>query len=374
MADEDPEPRTLTLVTLYVEPPTRILDRGPGFYVEHARELFAATSLPTVCFVDERHAPAFRAAAPPGARIRFETIRWDELPTTRWVDRVRENRVRAGTLGRLGRNTPEYLALVASKFHVLERVLETDPFASSHFAWIDVGLSHAVGRGDLAWLDREIVTSLRDRVRICQIHRRPPEVLRDLDLLYGPEHIGRTTFAAGFFTARADVMADLVRAASDVFVETVERGYGYTEEAILATVYGRRPEWFDWYHGDYYGVLANYDHLRADLECVIRFFIEEAVAQGAFGEAVEACRAVHAAVEAGAPLGPDLLAQLHFAWATSAFELGDEYRAECALARLRLGSLALASHVRADWRARLDRIGQVLDGGTFDDRPGGSAR
>ena len=152
--------------------------------------------------------------------------------------------------GDLKHETPLYVVLNNNKFHFIERAIETNPFQSSHFVWIDLGINHVA----------------RDTERIHDWILQVPDKIKQLCinpfLEHGENHaIFHNIYhhmAGGLFSGSAEYLRKYAQAFKTKTAQIYSEGWWQVDEAVMTMVQRENPEWFDLFYGDYIGIISNY--------------------------------------------------------------------------------------------------------------------
>lgn len=163
-----------------------------------------------------------------------------------------------------GKETPLYILITWSKFKLLNAAVRLNPFNSTHFAWIDFGLSHIAKTHDTI-LDL-CLSQFEDKIKILSMKHLAKTELVDMnryyDWIWGK-------MAAGFITGSKDNMLRLC----DLFDKKVENvmklGRAILEEQILPLIHAENPDLFKFYYGDYDYILFNYHKLQGNVNIIL---------------------------------------------------------------------------------------------------------
>ena len=152
--------------------------------------------------------------------------------------------------GNLAHETPHYIILNNNKFWCVEKAIETNPFKSTHFMWMDFGINHVAKHPEKI---HEWIHHIPDKVRQLCINPLVEQCCHK-DLFHYIYH----HYAGGVFSGSADYLLKYV----DAFKQKTDQIYGedwyQIDEAVMTMVHCEHPEWFDDYYGDYEGILSNY--------------------------------------------------------------------------------------------------------------------
>jgi predicted O-methyltransferase YrrM len=151
----------------------------------------------------------------------------------------------------VAKDTPRYIALNNNKFHFMEKVLTLNPFSTSHFCWIDFGITHNAKTPEAIhrWFNR-----ISDRVRQLEII---PYIEDVPDREYF--RLVRHNLAGSLFSGSREYLMQYVFAYKYEWQRILSEGWYQLDEAVMAIVAKNRPELFDVYFGDYAGLLTNFD-------------------------------------------------------------------------------------------------------------------
>jgi hypothetical protein len=167
------------------------------------------------------------------------------------VDRIRELQQQYHIYnGDLKHETPLYVVLNNNKFHFIERAIESNPFQSSHFIWMDLGINHVA----------------RNTERIHEWILRVPDKIKQLCINpfieYGDNHdIFHNIYhhmAGGLFSGNAEYLTKYANAFKAKTAQIYSEGWWQVDEAVMTMVQRENPDWFDLFYGDYDGIISNY--------------------------------------------------------------------------------------------------------------------
>lgn len=185
------------------------------------------------------------------------------------------------------RNTASYYLFCMSRYLMLKETIETNPFKSTHFAWINFCIER-MGYKNLIYLNRALSIG-REKFSTCYIEYQPPELVNNL-----PEYFqfGRCGMCSGFFTGKDSYMYQVCDLIENKFLEFLEKGYGHADEQLYSAVYFDHPELFKHYYGDYQQMITNYCYVHEAPEAPISNFIQNSFKHGNYEKCYEACKFV----------------------------------------------------------------------------------
>jgi len=152
------------------------------------------------------------------------------------------------------KDTPLYIALTWSKFDLLQRAAELDPFACSHLAWIDIGLGGRPHPGE------DVFGKTARGVRLLMM--RP---FAEADVTADEDYFSalRGHIAAGYVSGERDRVRHAARLFSSLACGVLDDGFAPSEEQLLPVLCSREPDLFEFHHGDYGHILENYVRPRS---------------------------------------------------------------------------------------------------------------
>jgi hypothetical protein len=147
--------------------------------------------------------------------------------------------------------TPYYIVLNNNKFHFMEKAIEKNPFGSSHFIWIDFGINHVAKSPEKI---HEWIGKVPDKVKQLCINPYIEKDDRKLFFQYIYHHT-----AGGLFSGSTEHMKEYIRLFKEKVEEVYSQGWYQIDEAIMTMVQRDNPYLFEYFYGDYEGIIANYD-------------------------------------------------------------------------------------------------------------------
>jgi hypothetical protein len=152
--------------------------------------------------------------------------------------------------GRLDHETPLYVILNNNKFCFMEKTIELNPFNSSHFLWLDFGINHVAKDTDYihTW-----ITNIPDKIKQLCIN----PYIEKIDPKIYFENIYHNC-AGGLFSGSKENMLKYI----ELFKQKTEQIYSedwyQIDEAVMTMVQRENYELFDFFYGDYEGIITNY--------------------------------------------------------------------------------------------------------------------
>jgi hypothetical protein len=244
-----------------------------------------------VIYCEEDTLPKIKAIRPERlhSRTKFITSKFDDFTIGKFNFRTYRNIIiknrEENPYQFDNRNTASYYLFCISRYIMLKKTMEENPFASSHFAWINICIER-MGYKNLIHLD-ETLTNLRDKFSTCYIDFVSESLVRNVSEYY---RFGRCSMCSGFFTGNKDYFTKFCNKLLDKFVEFTDLGYGHADEQLFSAVYFDNPEIFDFYYGDYFQMITNYVHVYENPEITIKLLINKSFSNKMFNISLDSCR------------------------------------------------------------------------------------
>lgn len=199
-------------------------------------------------------------------KTRIVTIDILDLPYFQYIDQVTYNMQKNPIKNRCTiKDTPNYLTLQMNKLYYLKTVIKSNPFKSTHFGWIDLGITHIA---NIKWIDEDkIFFNIPDQVSLLKL--RNHEVVSSIS---NQEYLSylRGIVAAGFITGNANYLSWFIDACDLKYKEILDNGWAASEEMLFPLVFDGNDDKFRFYYGDYNAILSNYIHQRTGIDHIIR--------------------------------------------------------------------------------------------------------
>jgi hypothetical protein len=189
-------------------------------------------------------------------KTRVIPISFEDMKMTKFRSKIIENRIKNPYYFD-NRNTASYYLLCMARYDAIKRVIEENPFNSTHFAWINICIER-MGPKNLENLDIAL-SQYRDKFSTCYIAYIPPHFTVHLKDYY---QWGRCSLCSGFFTGNKEYMYTFCQKIEEAFLDTLDKGYGHADEQLFLIVYFKHPELFEFYYGDYQQMITNYTYIK----------------------------------------------------------------------------------------------------------------
>lgn len=171
------------------------------------------------------------------------------------------------------RNTPSYYLLCMFKIIAINIAKQCNFYNTDYYAWIDFGGSHIMRNFDK--YSKKMLNNPNQKISMCYIHYRSHNELYPIKLYL--QNGGPCGVAATSFTVQKEYVNRFYNGCLSIFHETLNNNVGHCDEQILTYFYDKYPELCNIYNGDYYSILENYHEPIEDHQCIVIFFIKEAI-------------------------------------------------------------------------------------------------
>lgn len=161
------------------------------------------------------------------------------------------------------KDTPLYVLLNNNKFDFLERTIQTNPFQSDFFLWMDMGIQHCTNATEQEWKDVSTLWEpffCLDKQHIHQllIHTvtKPPDM--------SWKSYGRIIYhhvAGGLFGGYKDRLVEYIQLFKEQWNTILyQEEWWQLDEAVMTIITEKYPDKFRFFYGDYDGLISNFIH------------------------------------------------------------------------------------------------------------------
>lgn len=244
---------SLTLVTCWWDLERRGSNRVRDF--ETLSRPVLALPLPMVVFCDPWLAEKIQSGRPAGVPTHVISMEFEQLETYGLLfDRIKTCEL--PTNRNMGKDTPLFLTMGWSKPWMLKHAAETNPFETSHFAWVDIGIQHALTHEDRRQDDslaRHTWEPVPDPMHFHML-RYPGNAHAQPDY-YQQIHC---YVAAGFMTGSQPAVVAFADAYYREAQQVLASGRASIDEDLMAVLLSRNPEAYLYSLGNYDMIFTNY--------------------------------------------------------------------------------------------------------------------
>lgn len=240
-------------------------------YFEKARLLFNKP-FPLVIFTEPQFKDEILALRPQELHpiTQIITKDYEELTFYEHFKRFEENHIKYKVINLdLIKFTPLYKFIVTQKTNFVKEVVESNPFNTTKFAWMDLRLHD---RYDMPIEETNRVMSeiLPGRVKLMFMTWLHPREIYDRHDFY---EWTRGKVAAGFFGGEREPLLKFAELCQNEFMEAVHWDTCPTDEMIYSWITHYNPHLFDPYVGEYGDCLKNQVKTRGALHLYIPFLL-----------------------------------------------------------------------------------------------------
>lgn len=169
----------------------------------------------------------------------------------KYLDRLKElQNVFTIINGHVEQETPMYIILNNNKFDFIEEAIKLNPFNSSHFIWMDFSINHVALNCEKI---HEWINKVPDKIKQLCINPYIENVGHKEMFKYIHHHT-----AGGLFTGSSTNLLKYC----ELFKEKTEKIYNENwyqiDEAVMTIVQRENPDLFEFFYGDYQGIISNY--------------------------------------------------------------------------------------------------------------------
>jgi len=152
--------------------------------------------------------------------------------------------------GQINHETPMYIILNNNKFDFMEYSININPFNSSHFIWLDFAINHVALNVELI---SEWINNIPDKIKQLCIN----PYIEDLENKEMFRYIYHHT-AGGLFTGSKDYLLKYCELFKKKTQQIYNEDWYQIDEAVMTMVQRENPELFEFFYGDYQGIVSNY--------------------------------------------------------------------------------------------------------------------
>jgi hypothetical protein len=169
----------------------------------------------------------------------------------RYIDQIKDAQCKFYLInGHLSHETPLYITLNNNKFFFIGQAISKNIFNTSHFVWIDFGINHVARNTEEI---HNWITNVPDKVK--QMCINPYLETHDRKAFF--QYIYHHT-AGGLFSGSATNLLQYVKLYTEMYELILRQGWYQIDEAVMTMVQRDNPNLFEFYYGDYQGIVSNY--------------------------------------------------------------------------------------------------------------------
>jgi hypothetical protein len=233
-------------------------------YFEFAKKFLFQLPYPVIFFTDDNNfIEIIMQERNPNAKTYIYYKPFEETYYYKHLDKITELQKKFTIFnGHLEHETPMYIILNNNKHDFMESAIQLNPFGSSHFMWMDFGINHVALNTERihSWISK-----IPDKIRQLCINPYI-ENTSDKEMFQCIYH----HTAGGLFTGSAKNLLEY----ADLFKKKTEQIYAedwyQIDEAVMTMIQRENPGLFDFFYGDYNGIISNYITPLHSVDIILR--------------------------------------------------------------------------------------------------------
>lgn len=174
----------------------------------------------------------------------------------RWDTRIRECGLPDN---RVLRDEHNFIAMGWGKPGIMAQAAKWNPFNTTHVAWIDIGVAHAVSE-----IDIDAFTPHTDKVKFHLL--RCPEILTDLPDYY---HSVWCLVAAGYIIGGCKEVIEFAKDFENEAEKVLAGGRVSIDEDLIASVITKNWDKYAYSYGDYVNLFVNSNQIKTGLGWIL---------------------------------------------------------------------------------------------------------
>lgn len=221
-------------------------DKKTTFYIENGLKLLSYP-YKFIVFTDEKSLNSIKNLKN-AKNITYYTIDIENLPIYKIVDK---NKTILPINSNPNKDTYNYMALMISKTYFLDLAVHLNPYDSSHFSWIDLGILHMIKNEHLEKFSKSLekINSYRgNKIRIPGCI--DPMRYAEKEVIEFKE-FPCWAFCGSFFSGNTECILKFSQKMLEYLEKLNENNYITWEINIWTYIYCRNKELFEWYNADH---------------------------------------------------------------------------------------------------------------------------
>ena len=164
--------------------------------------------------------------------------------------------------GEIQHETPLYIILNNNKFFFMENAIQINPFNSSHFVWIDFGINHVAQDCHII---HEWILKVPDKIKQLCINPFIEDINNKDMFRYIYHHT-----AGGLFSGSSEDLLKYCELFKNKTEQIYQEDWYQIDEAVMTMVQRENPHLFEFFYGDYHGIISNYLKPIHNIDLIIR--------------------------------------------------------------------------------------------------------
>lgn len=256
----------LTFITFFFDLIRRDPSR-PGRLEKYEKSWLPILRLPypLVIFCEEDYVQTFADLRGTDFPTTFYPTKFEDLPVFSHNEMIRHCRVvNPIRNGNSKKDTVDYTILILSKSYFIQQTLSKNPYFSSYFALIDIGIHHVATPTNWLPIVDKIVKS--EKIRICCMRNTSRKEIENRVEFYSQI---RGIVCGGFLTGPKERFDQFVFHHNQEFLTSLLSSVCPSDEQLYSTLIINYPHLFELYYGDYCDILSNFVELTFNPNIVL---------------------------------------------------------------------------------------------------------
>ena len=239
---------TLTFVTAFMDIYGRVHNNKPNsMRFQHFKGI-ASTGIPIVLFIDQVNYDELLPELPLTHNVKFVIMNFEDFEFTKMTRSFGD--LSLPPIRCMKKDTVEFMTLMHAKIECMVRTIQTNPFDTDHFAWMDFSLSYifkdpSKSFDQLVWLSQQQFKSKLFVIPGCWSKGYMLDQMWERILW---------RFCGGFFLADRESLLYLYELYMEVYPTLLQESKRMVWEtnvwAYLEEKNGWKPDWFSADHND----------------------------------------------------------------------------------------------------------------------------
>jgi hypothetical protein len=153
------------------------------------------------------------------------------------------------------KDTPLYSITMWTKFSLLQQSMLKNTYRTSHFAWLDFGITHVSGTNEY---NSEAFSCFSDKIKLLILKPWTQELVNSETYF----HFHRGLNGAGYIQGPIKQMYNLCTYFDSECALAISSEWSPVDEQLLPKICTKYPDLFDFYYGDYSDILSNVKYHR----------------------------------------------------------------------------------------------------------------
>jgi hypothetical protein len=251
-----------TIVTMIydirkMENNTNINNRNISGYIELANQFMLKLPYPIIFFINEDDTETYNIIYNIRNKLNLSHLthiyKLDLQYTYFYKDLKRLEELQKQFIihnGHLNHETPLYIILNNNKFVFMEKAIELNPFNSSHFVWMDFSINHVAKNTELI---HDWILKIPDKIKQLCIN----PYIENVEPKQYFQNIWHNC-AGGLFSGSKENLLKYVELFKQKTEQIYNENWYQIDEAVMTMVQRENYELFDFFYGDYEGIISNY--------------------------------------------------------------------------------------------------------------------